>query len=321
MAVARARLVALRALGLGDLLTGLPALRSLARAFPGHERVLAAPAGLAPLVPAELARLVPVGQLEPLPRALHGADVAVDLHGRGPESHRVLLDADPGRLIAFEHADVPESVGAPQWHAGEHEVERWCRMLSEHGIAADPSELDIEPPPGRPPPGSAGATLIHPGAASGARRWPIERFAAVARAELEAGRDVVVTGGSTEVALAAALAEEAGAGGAPASLHVLAGRTDLADLARAVAVAARVVCGDTGVAHLATALGTPSVVLFGPVSPAEWGSPAARRRHRALWAGRPGDPHASRPDPGLLAIGVHAVLAELAELSAAARAA
>ena len=44
------RLVVLRALGLGDLLTAVPALRALARAFPDHERVLLAPAELRPLV-------------------------------------------------------------------------------------------------------------------------------------------------------------------------------------------------------------------------------------------------------------------------------
>ena len=47
-------------------------------------------------------------------------------------------------------------------------------------------------------------------------------------------------------------------------------RFDLLELTAVVAAAARVVCGDTGVAHLATALGTPSVVLFGPTSPARW---------------------------------------------------
>jgi hypothetical protein len=41
--------VALRALGLGDLLTGVPALRALADAFPGHPVLLACPAALAPM--------------------------------------------------------------------------------------------------------------------------------------------------------------------------------------------------------------------------------------------------------------------------------
>jgi len=76
------------------------------------------------------------------------------------------------------------------------------------------------------------------------------------------------------------------------------------------------VCGDTGVAHLATALGTPSVVLFGPTSPARWGPPPDRAIHQVLWAGRTGDPHASRPDPGLLAIGENEVLQALTRLPA-----
>jgi ADP-heptose:LPS heptosyltransferase len=95
---------------------------------------------------------------------------------------------------------------------------------------------------------------------------------------------------------------------------VLAGRTDLMGLAAAVAAAGRVVCGDTGVAHLATALGRPSVVLFGPTPPSAWGPPPDRPRHRVLWAGRVGDPHAAEPDPGLLEIGVDDVLAALDRL-------
>ncbi|MDP9383785.1 MAG: glycosyltransferase family 9 protein, partial [Actinomycetota bacterium] len=70
-----------------------------------------------------------------------------------------------------------------------------------------------------------------------------------------------------------------------------------------VAGAARVVSGDTGVSHLATAVGTASVTLFGPVPPQEWGPPALDR-HVALWAGRRGDPHAGEPDPGLLELGL-----------------
>src|SRR5690606_16791225 len=107
------------------------------------------------------------------------------------------------------------------------------------------------------------------------------------------------TGAPGERALASWVAERAGLG----DDAVLAGRTGIAELAAAVASAARVVCGDTGVAHLATALRTPSVVLFGPTSPGLWGPPADRPMHRVLWAGRTGDPHAERTDPGLLEIG------------------
>jgi ADP-heptose:LPS heptosyltransferase len=309
----RPLLIAYRALGLGDFLTGLPALRALAAAFPDHRRVLAAPRAVAPL--AELADVVDAvadtAPLAPLPAELHAADVAVNLHGRGPESHRALLAARPRRLLAFAHPGA--GFEGPAWRAGEHEVRRWCRMLEAHGIAADPGALDLAAPPEPPPTGAAGATVIHPGAASGARRWPAERWAEVAGAERAAGRPVVLTGGPDERELAAGVARRAGL---PASA-VLAGTTDLRGLAATVAAADRVVCGDTGIAHLAVALRTPSVVLFGPTPPAEWGPPADRPWHRVLWAGRRGDPHGREPDPGLLALGPADVLQALAGLPAA----
>jgi len=301
------RLVALRALGLGDFLTAVPALRALARAFPSHARVLAAPAPLAPLARLVGWPLVPSAELEPLAPRLHGADLLVNLHGRGPQSHRLAQAAQPRKLLSFEHPQVPESRGAPAWHDGEHEVERWCRLLRESGVPADAAELAIPAPEGEPPAGARGATLIHPGAASRSRRWPAARYAGVARAERAAGRPVLITGSNAELPLAR---EVAAAAGLPAE-SAIAGSTDLTGLARVVAAAGSVVCGDTGVAHLATALGTPSVVVFGPTSPAEWGPPAVDGRHRVLWSGRRGDPHGGRPDPGLLEISVEDVVGEL----------
>jgi ADP-heptose:LPS heptosyltransferase len=304
------RLVALRALGLGDLLTAVPALRALARAFPGHERVLAAPAPLAPLAESIGWSLVPTGELEPLPRSLDRPDVLVNLHGRGPQSHQVVIGARPRRRIWFEHREVTASRGSPAWRAGEHEVERWCRLLTESGIPADPSALSVPAPAGAPPPGARGATVIHPGAASAARRWPADRFATVARAEATAGRTVLLTGSAAELPLAAEIAAAADLPGE----SVLAGSTDLAGLGRIVAAAAALVCGDTGVGHLATALGTPSVLLFGPASPEEWGPPAGASQHRVVWAGQTGDPHGSRADAGLLEIEPADVIGELERL-------
>lgn len=301
--------MALRALGLGDFLTAVPALRALAAAFPDHRRVLAAPAALEPLVrlSATVDEVVDARPLAPLDASLHGADVAVNLHGCGPRSHRLLLAAAPRRLIAFAHPDVPEAADGPPWSDAEHEVSRWCRLLQASGIPADPTDLDLPAPRRTAPSGACGATVVHPGAASGARRWPVERWAEVARHEVREGSTVIVTGGPGERELAMDLAR--GAGLAPEA--VTAGRTDLLGLAATVAAADLVLCGDTGVAHLATALGTPSVVLFGPVPPSQWGPPPDRARHVALWAGSVGDPHGAEPDPGLLRISVDDVLAAL----------
>ncbi|HEY7521915.1 MAG TPA: glycosyltransferase family 9 protein [Methylomirabilota bacterium] len=303
----------LRALGLGDFLTALPALRALGTALPAHRRLLAMPAALAPLarIAGVADEIIDARPLAPLPPLAAPPAVAVNLHGRGPQSHRVLLATRPRRLVAFAHPDVPETAGAPVFRERDHTVQRWCHLLEAYGIAADATRLELLPPGGRlpaaPPAIACGATLIHAGAASGARRWPAERFAAVARAERGAGRRVILTGGADERPLALSIAHAAGLDEAA----VFAGRTSVVELTALVAVAGRVVCGDTGVAHLATALRTPSVVLFGPISPALWGPPVDRPWHRALWAGRTGDPHAARLDAGLSMIGVADVLAAL----------
>jgi ADP-heptose:LPS heptosyltransferase len=310
------RLVVLRALGLGDLLTAVPALRALARAFPGHRRILAAPSPLADIAlatgaldevvdvrPAPAAPGGGLGPPGPLPFVLAGPDVAVNLHGAGSESRAALHAIRPGRTIAFGD-DVP-------WRDGEHEVLRWCRLLTAHGIPADPGDLDLDPARLPPAPAYArGATLIHPGAASASRRWPAERWAAVARAERDAGCTVLVTGSGEETRLTSEIVLRAGLRRRANE----AGRMDVLGLAARVAVAERVVCGDTGVAHLATALRTPSVVLFGPVGPDAWGPPPDRPWHRALWAGGRGDPHGTEPDAALLAIHGEDVGRALADL-------
>ncbi len=309
MAVVQERplLVVLRALGLGDLLTAVPALRALAAAFPDHRRVLAAPAALAPAAAwtgavDAVADTAPLRALHP---NLHGADVAVNLHGRGPESTELLRAARPRLLLAF-------GGGGPRWREVEHERDRWCRLLHFFGIPADPGRFGISAPPGPAPVDPAGAVLVHPGAARPAVRWPAERFAAVAEAEHRAGRRVLVTGSRDETNLAAAVA--AAAGLPPEA--VVAGRTDLDALARLVAGAGCVVSSDTGIAHLAVALGTPSVTIFGPVNPRRWGPPPDRPQHRVLWAGQEGDPFTRLPHPGLAAITVTDVLTALSQAAA-----
>jgi ADP-heptose:LPS heptosyltransferase len=299
----------LRALGLGDLLTGVPALRALRRACPGHEVVLAAPRVLQPLVGlAGVAdRLLDASGLTQLQWSGPPPDLAVNLHGRGPQSHRLLQAVDPARLVAF---GSPEAgyVG-PAWDEAEHERRRWCRLLEETlGVQADPDDVRLEVP--GPPAPAPGAVVVHPGAAYPSRRWPPERFAAVARRLREDGYDVVVTGGPDEIGLAQQVAREAGL----PDEAVLAGRTGLGELAAQVASARLVVCGDTGTAHLATAYGTPSVLLFGPMPPERWGPPASGP-HVVIWHGDGvGDPWGSDVDPALLRIGVDEVVSGIQAL-------
>ncbi len=341
----RPAVLVLRALAIGDLLVAVPALRALRRAHPEHRLVLATAQALAPLVE----RVGGVDALLPTPDpsavAWSGAapDVAVNLHGTGPQSHRALEAVHPRRTIGFRRPDLGPGWEGPTWDAvaaaHPHERARWCALLSSVGIPADPDDLRLHPgpspgrdsgpgpggaPPDVPGPGRApgrglgGApVLVHPGAAFGAKRWPVDRFAAVAAA-LDPTAPVLVTGSPAERVLAAEVAARAGL---PAD-RVLAGATDLAQLCDLVATAELVISGDTGIAHVASAYGTPSVVLFGPVDPAQWGPPADGP-HVALArpATRRGARFADEPDPALLAIDVEEVLAAAAAVRRHARSA
>ncbi|MEC3998437.1 glycosyltransferase family 9 protein [Actinacidiphila sp. DG2A-62] len=301
----RPRLLVLRALGLGDLLAGVPALRGLRRAFPGHELVLAAPEALREAVrhTGAVDALLPAGAPErAVPSLRHwpgpAPQVAVDLHGNGPASRRALEELRPRRLLAFAGPHRPGEP-APQWRADEHERTRWCRFLAAHGIPADPADLRL-PRPGPSP--APGAVVVHPGANAAARRWPVRRYAAVVRAL--AGRRVVISGGPGDEPVTAALA--AAAGVAHRDVHQ---SPPFARFAALIAHADLLISADTGPAHLAAAYGTPSVTLFGPVSPALWGPPQDGP-HRALYhPGPAGDPHGRSPDPRLLEITPEEVLA------------
>ena len=168
-------------------------------------------------------------------------------------------------------------------------------------MRCDPEDLTIPRPPGYPD--RSEVVVIHPGAAYPARRWPAERFAAVAAALHDAGHEVVITGDGGEVDLAHSVAHGAGL---PQSC-VLAGTLELLGLVALIADCRLLICGDTGVGHIATATGTPSVLLFGPTPPNRWG-PRGVGPHIAMWAGDKGDPHADRPHSGLLLITVPRVL-------------
>ncbi|GGW41453.1 hypothetical protein GCM10010503_17050 [Streptomyces lucensis JCM 4490] len=309
----RPTVLVLRALGLGDLLAGVPALRGVRRAFPGHRIVLAQPPWLTELALATGAVDAVFPAEAPgraVPSLAHWTgpppDVAIDLHGNGPESRDALAALHPRRLLAHACPD------APPWHGHAHERDRWCAFLEGFAIPADPLDLRLPRPSGPSP--APGAVVVHPGAASGSRRWPGERFAVVARCLRAAGHRVVLTGGPGEEPLLRPVAERGG----QRACDVLTGLA-LGELSALVAEAALVLSGDTGPAHLAVAHGTRSVTLFGPVSPRLWGPPPSPD-HLALWKpGPPGDPHGRTPDARLLRIGTGEVAAACLTLLRPAR--
>lgn len=224
-----------------------------------------------------------------------GPDAGSD--GGGP-------DAGSGRA-----AGVVDRVGErPRYEEHLHVLARWEGLLEPYGIEPDRAELTLDVDVGGAPvPPDVGDTVVHLGSGSPTRRWPVERWAAVAAALHREGRRVVFTGSSGEGSLVAAAVRRAGLpAGADRS------GTDVLELARTVARAGLVLGVDSGVAHLATVLRRRAVTLFGPTPPAVWGPPPGDDRHRVLWTGRRGDAYGSAVDPGLLEITVDDVLSAVA---------
>jgi len=299
--------LALRALKLGDLLVAVPALHAIRRERPDHRLVLAVPGWLEPIADlvGGLDVLWPTPGLDhPLGIEPGRVDTAMNLHGNGPESRGVLEQLRP--RVRLGHASP--GWDGPAWEDGVLERHRWARLATEHGMPADQEDIAIDRPDLASP--APGAVVVHVGAFYGSRHWPVDRFAAVVEAFRGDGHRVVLTGSAKERDRALEVAALAGWSTDDVDRDVLAGRIDLAEMAATVAGAALVVSVDTGAAHLASAYGTPSVVLFGPAPPEEWGPPADGPHvvltHPEL---RVGDTFGTECDPALLAVQVADVVA------------
>ena len=118
---------------------------------------------------------------------------------------------------------------------------------------------------------------IHPGARKQERRWPIGYFASVADGLAAYGFQIVLTGTQEEAELTAGVAQRMRA--RPVDL---AGKTDLGVLAALIAKAHLVVSNDTGISHVATAVKTPSVILFSAADMDRW-APGNQQLHKVIW--------------------------------------
>ena len=251
-------ILVLRALKLGDLLVAVPALRAIRRYWSGQQIVLATSGWLNPIVALTgcVDRLLPVRGLEPLPAVARFPDVAINLHGAGPQSNRILDDLRPARRLGHAGHGWP----GPPWRIGLNERARWCRMLAAHGVPADPGDLHLNQP------STAGATspapdavVVHVGASYGSKRWPAARFADVAGQLAADGHRVVLTGTTAEqwLAITGKTSDQL-----TAELREAAETAAKVDLAlRAVAEAEQIECTDDDLdeelAHVAERVGEP----------------------------------------------------------------
>lgn len=142
--------------------------------------------------------------------------------------------------------------------------------------------------------------LLSPGAGWGAKRWPPDRYGAVARRLADSGLHVVVNSGPAEEHLARDIVEASGG-----AAHAM--TLDIAGLIAVTRRAALVVAGDTGPLHLACALNRPVVGIFGPTDPARNGPFHCQSRVLRHPESIRDHTRRSEPEAGLLTITPEAV--------------
>ncbi|GAA2372431.1 glycosyltransferase family 9 protein [Nonomuraea africana] len=173
-----------------------------------------------------------------------------------------------GRITAISN-DYPGSLLDVRVRVDESrhlpEAERMLAVARAAGYEPrDDGRLAVRTPPPSLA-GPPGYVVVHPGTTAPARAWPPERHREAVEALVAEGFRVVVTGTGSEKALTSTVAGR----------HAvdLGGMTTMAELSGVLSEACALVCGNTGPAHLAAAVGTPVVSLFSPVVPAERWAP------------------------------------------------
>jgi len=266
-------------------LIGLPWARELVQRLPMVDRYVEFPGypGLPESVP-DIDALP--GFLQQLQRERH--DLLVQLHGSGTLTNPLLAAFGARRMAGFVAPGgwAPESGCFIPWPAQGHEIERLLALADALGLPRRGTHLefpledkDRAELAGMWPAAYAGPpyVCVHAGAQLPSRRWPAERFAHVADTLAEHGWVVVLTGSAAEAALVHDVAR--------AMHHApvnLAGRTNLWTLGALIEHARLLVCNDTGVSHIAAALGTESVVVSNGADVSRW-APLDCTRHTVLW--------------------------------------
>jgi ADP-heptose:LPS heptosyltransferase len=296
------RIAVLRANALGDLMFSMPALEALRAAYPEAEITLLGGNWHRELL---LSRSSPVDEVVALP-AVAGVtsepaggdpgeleaffeemrarrfDLAIQLHGGGRFSNAFVSRLGAKVTAGMRSHDAPPLDRELPYVYYQPEVARCLEVVSlvgappvvmEPRVAVTPDDLQASLA-AAPDEDERPLVAIHPGASDPRRRWPVERFAALATSLAASGARLAVTGIAGERPLIDELLRAAGC-----PLLDLGGRLSLSALTGLLARSALVVSNDTGPLHLAAAAGSATVGIF-------WcgnllnGGPFTRRRHR-----------------------------------------
>jgi heptosyltransferase-2 len=273
------RIVLVRFSSIGDILLTTPLIRALRTHHPDAWISYVTKVAFAPLLHAnprlnEIVAVDPRTPLADLGRRLRAARFThrLDLH-RSLRS-RMLRLLVPGRWqsypkhrlarttliktkknvyrdrrpVAERYFDAARELGVQpdggplEFFIGRAALEGAHRFLADQRVGADRALI-----------------AVVPGAQHATKRWPVRHWQHLVTRLTTGGMDVVVVGGRAEQSLC----EEVAAAGGERAANA-AGRFDLAGSAALLKIARCAVAGDTGPMHLATAVGTPVVALYGP---------------------------------------------------------
>jgi heptosyltransferase-1 len=337
------RVLIVRLGAMGDILHALPAVTALRQAHPEWYLGWAAEpqwrdllsagnrSGRGPQMPlVDRIHIVPakqwarsplsgktLGNIRAIRRELREAqyDVAIDLQGavrsaviaRWAQASRLIGEDNPRERAArwFFHERVPTQ--------GVHVIEQAIEVVNR--IAGEPlpyvpallpvDEAARQKAAAIPRP----FVLLNPGAGWGAKRWPIARYAEVARHLSAAGYGAVINAGPGEETIGNELA---GLLSGVSNVRML--QPTLSELIEITRQASLVIAGDTGPLHLACALGKPVVGIFGPTDPARNGPFGCEFRVLRHPESKRDHSRRAEPEAGLLTITPASVIEAAKEL-------
>lgn len=326
------RLAVFRALNLGDMLCFVPALRAIRAAWPEAHICLIGLESARPVVerfPELVDELIlfPGDPAFPEKPVAHDAlpgfyrdirsrrfDLILQMHGSGPQSNDIVGRMQPKQWAGFIPAGAAAEPHLLPWPDTLHEVHRYLALLQHLGLAAEDDGLSL---PVSAEEEQAAKLLalryglqlertvcIHGGARLASRRWPLERYAQVARSLGMEGWHIALTGSEEEGPLASQLQRMAA--GAGIKVEVLCGQTPLGVLAALIRTSRLLICNDTGISHVAAAVQAASVVIASGSDVRRW-APLNERLHTVLHSDPPCRPCAYDVCPvgHVCALGVH----------------
>jgi heptosyltransferase-1 len=240
-------------------------------------------------------------------------DICVDLQGAvrsavlGRWSHpqRLIGEAKPREWAAQYLFD--ETVNTRGVHVIEQAIEVVCAIAQEELPLVPPRLPRSEDAERKYSSVQRPFAILNPGAGWGAKRWPAERYGAVARALADKGLFVVINAGPGEEELA----EEVKRSSIAKAIVLSPSVEELIALTRDATL---MIAGDTGPLHLASALGVPVVGIYGPTDPARNGPFGGRFRVLRNPQSKRDHSRRAEPEAGLLTISVEEVVQAAEEL-------